>query len=315
MLSRTADHLFWMARYMERAENTARILDVTYQLTLLPRNGEDVDNMWSGMLKVMELQDAFKARHSSFSTEAVLDFMIFDRDNPGSIYRCLRATRENAHAVRGTLTSEMWETTNGTWLKMRDFSPAKMLEAGPGDFFEWVKYRSHMSRGVTIGTMLQDEALRFIRLGTFLERADNTARILEVKYLNLLPGSDEEVQSADYYQWSALLRSVSAFEVYRRVYRDQINPLRVAELLILRADMPRSLARCMKEVYSNLARVANSRSAETERLAGELEAHLHFGRIEGIFEGGMRKYLEDFRDRIFDLGCRISDDFLIPANA
>lgn len=150
---------------------------------------------------------------------------------------------------------------------------------------------------------------------SLLERADNTARILEVKYLNLLPGSDEEVQSADYYQWSALLRSVSAFEVYRRVYRDQINPLRVAELLILRADMPRSLARCMKEVYSNLARVANSRSAETERLAGELEAHLHFGRIEGIFEGGMRKYLEDFRDRIFDLGCRISDDFLIPANA
>ena len=103
MLSRTADHLFWMARYMERAENTARILDVTYQLTLLPRNGEDVENMWSGMLKVMELQDAFKARHSSFSTDAVLDFMIFDRDNPGSIYRCLRAARENAHAVRGSL--------------------------------------------------------------------------------------------------------------------------------------------------------------------------------------------------------------------
>ncbi|WP_153163021.1 alpha-E domain-containing protein [Zoogloea sp. 1C4] len=315
MLSRTADHLFWMARYMERAENTARILDVTYRLSLLPQNGQEVEAMWAGMLKIMELQDTFHAKHPAFTTEAVLEFMIFDRDNPGSIYRCLRATRENAHAVRGTLTSELWETSNATWLKMRDFSMAKMMETGPGAFFEWVKYRSHLSRGVTIGTMLQDEALRFIRLGTFLERADNTARILEVKYLNLLPGSESDVESTDYYQWSALLRSVSAFEVYRKVYRDHITPLRVAELLILRADMPRSLARCMKEVYSNLGRVANSRSAETERMAGELEAHLRFGRIERIFELGLRNYLEEFRDSIFDLGCRISDDFLIPASA
>ena len=315
MLSRTADHLFWMARYMERAESTARILDVTYRLSLLPQNGEDVKAMWDGLLKIMELQDAFLARHPVFSTEAVLEFMIFDRDNPGSIYRCLRASRENAHAVRGTLTSELWETSNASWLKMRDFTLAKLMESGPEAFFEWVKYRSHLSRGVTIGTMLQDEALRFIRLGTFLERADNTARILEVKYLNLLPGAEDDTHSSDYYQWSALLHSVSAFEVYRKVYRDQITPMRVAELLILRADMPRSLARCLKEVHTNLSRVANARSAETERLAGELESHLHFGRIERIFERGMRKYLEDFRDRIFDLGCRISDDFLIPATA
>lgn len=315
MLSRTADHLFWMARYMERAENTARILDVTYRLSLLPQSEAEVELMWGGMLKIMELEDAFHVRHEAITPEAVLDFMIFDRENPGSIFRCLRATRENAHAVRGTLTSELWETSNETWLKMRDFTLAKMMESGPGAFFEWVKYRSHLSRGVTIGTMLQDESLRFIRLGTFLERADNTARILEVKYLNLLPGAEEDVHTADYYQWSALLHSVSAFEVYRRVYRDQITPLRVAELLVLRADMPRSLARSMKEVYSNLTRLSNVRSAETERLAGELESHLHFGRIESIFEGGFRKYLEDFRDRIFDLGCRISDDFLIPATA
>jgi uncharacterized alpha-E superfamily protein len=304
-----------MARYMERAENTARILDVTYRLSLLPQSEAEVQTMWGGMLKIMELEDAFHVRHEAITPEAVLAFMIFDRENPGSIYRCLRATRENAHAVRGTLTSELWETSNETWLKMRDFTLAKMMESGPGAFFEWVKYRSHLSRGVTIGTMLQDESLRFIRLGTFLERADNTARILEVKYLNLLPGSEDDVHTADYYQWSALLHSVSAFEVYRRVYRDQITPLRVAELLVLRADMPRSLARSMKEVYSNLSRLSNVRSAETERLAGELESHLHFGRIESIFEGGFRQYLENFRDRIFDLGCRISDDFLIPTTA
>ncbi|MDD3354966.1 alpha-E domain-containing protein [Zoogloea sp.] len=315
MLSRTADHLFWMARYMERAENTARILDVTYRLSLLPQNGEETESMWAGMLKIMELQDAFLIKHPAFTTEAVLEFMILDRDNPGSILRCLRATRENAHAVRGTLTSELWETSNATWLKIRGFTMTKIMENGPGDFFEWVKYRSHLSRGVTIGTMLQDEALRFIRLGTFLERADNTARILEVKYLNLLPGSHGDAHMADYYQWSALLQSVSAFEVYRKVYRDQMTPLRVAELLILRADMPRSLARSMKEVYSNLTWVSNARSAETERMAGELEAHLRLGDIESIFEGGLRSYLEDFRERIFDLGCRVSDDFLIPISA
>lgn len=315
MLSRTADHLYWMARYTERAENTVRMLDVSYRMSLLPgANGGDTES-WSAILDISELSEAFARTGRPLSACDVIEFVVLDRDNPSSVWNCLRAARENAHAVRGTLTAEMWETTNATWLEIRDMTPQKLRATDLGEFFEWVKFRSHLLRGVTFGTMLHDEAFKFVRLGTFLERADNTARILEVKYLNLLPGSDEEMQSADYYQWSALLRSVSAFEVYRRVYRDQINPLRVAELLILRADMPRSLARCMKEVYSNLARVANSRSAETERLAGELEAHLHFGRIEGIFEGGMRKYLENFRDRIFDLGCRISDDFLIPASA
>lgn len=314
MLSRTADHLFWMARYMERAENTARILDVTYRMSLLPQSGQAVEALWARMLNILELQDNFRARHPSLSTEAVLEFMIFDRDNPASIVRCLRATRENAHAVRGTLTSEMWETTNATWLKMRDFSLAKMMETGPGAFFEWVKYRSNLCRGVTVGTMLHDEAFRFVRLGTYLERADNTARILEVKFLNLLPCEDSDAVAEDYYEWSALLRSVSAFEVYRRVYRDHISPLRVAELLMLRADMPRSLARCMKEVYMDLCQVANARSAETERLAGEMESQLHFGRIEHIFERGLRNYLEEFRNRIFDLGCRISNDFLIPTS-
>ena len=315
MLSRTADHLYWMSRYTERAENLARLLDVTHQMSLVPKSVNAENQNWGAILALNSLEERFAETYDEVNAENVLRFMVTDPNNLSSIYSCLRAARENAHAVRGTLTSETWESCNMTWIDMRGQQFEQIMSTGIGQFFEWVKLRSAVIRGVTFGTMLQDEALRFIRLGTFLERADNTARILEVKYLNLLPGSDEEVQSADYYQWSALLRSVSAFEVYRRVYRDQINPLRVAELLILRADMPRSLARCMKEVYSNLARVANSRSAETERLAGELEAHLHFGRIEGIFEDGMRKYLENFRDRIFDLGCRISDDFLIPASA
>jgi len=314
MLSRTADHLYWMARYMERAENIARILDVNHRMSMMPQSRIQEEQAWGATLRIMGLEAAFHQRYAEITPDNVLEFMIFDQDNLSSIRNCLRAARENAHAVRGTLTSELWETTNGTWLKMRDFTQEAFADAGAGEFFEWVKYRSHLSRGVTIGTMLQDEALRFIRIGTFLERADNTARILDVKYQLLLPAGEVEGGAADYYQWSALLRSVSAFEVYRKVYRDLITPARVAELLLLRVDMPRSLARCLKEVYTNLQRVRNAQSAETERQAGELEATLRFGRIDDIVRGGLHNYVIRMLARTQELGNRIADDFLVPVS-
>jgi uncharacterized alpha-E superfamily protein len=257
----------------------------------------------------------FHEYHAEITPEAVMTFMVFGQKNPSSIFNCLRAARENAHAVRGTLTSELWETTNETWLKMRGFRPEDVQEEDASQFFEWVKYQSHLSRGVTLGTMQQDEALRFIRIGTFLERADNTARILDVKYQLLLPAGEAEGGAADYYQWSALLRSVSAFEVYRRVYRDTISPSRVAELLLLRVDMPRSLARCMKEVYNNLRAVSNARSAETERIAGKMEAHLRFGRIEDIMKEGLHPFLLSALGSVQVLGQRIADDFLVPVTS
>lgn len=313
MLSRTADHLYWMARYMERAENLARMLDVSYRTSLLPQTDAQTEANWQRLLTIMGIDDIYRRKYGTINSDTVIEFMIFDADNPSSIHNSLRATRENAHAVRGTLTSELWETTNATWLSMRDGGARKRIrERGLGEYFEWVKYRSHLSRGVTIGTMLQDDALRFIRLGTFLERADNTARILEAKFRMLAPDTPLAEPAADYYPWSALLHSVSAFEVYRKVYRDLITPLRVADLLILHARMPRSLARCMKEVYANLQSVANSRSEETERRAGELEASLRFGRIEKIVSGDLNTWLTDFQDQIIDLGNRIADDFLVP---
>lgn len=313
MLSRTADHLYWMARYMERAENIARILDVNHRMSLMPQSDAQAEQTWGATLRIMGLEEAFRQRHDALSPDAVLDFMIFDADNPTSIRSCLRATRENAHAVRGTLTSELWETTNSTWLKMGSFTAERLdHDEGIGEFFDWVKFRSHLSRGVTLGTMLQDEALRFIRIGTFLERADNTLRILDVKYQPLLPAGEVEGGAADFYQWSALLRSVSAFEVYRKVYRDMITPARVAELMLLRVDMPRSLARCMKEVYANLRAVSNDRSAETERRAGLLEATTRFGRIDDIVREGMHNYVVRALASIQDLGNRIANDFLLP---
>ena len=227
MLSRTADHLFWMSRYIERAENLARLLDVTYQMSLVPQSEDAANRSWNAIIALNSLEEAFAAKYPAVNGENVLKFMVSDPDNSSSIHSCLRMARENAHAVRGTVTTEMWETLNSTWLEAREKSFEQIANAGIGEYFEWVKMRSSLSRGTTLGTLLQDEAYNFIRLGTLLERADNTARILDVKYHVLRPQGEEEV-ATDFYEWGALLRSVSAFEVYRKVYRDVITPDRVA---------------------------------------------------------------------------------------
>ncbi len=320
MLSRTADHLFWMARYIERAENTARMIDVNMQTALMPQSGEATRKGWRALLGISELQPAFDAKYDRLTERDVLNFLVQDRSNPSSIASCLTQARENARAVRGTLTTELWETHNATWLEMQSRLGEGMLEQDPGAFFEWVKYRSHLSRGVTIGTTLRDESFYFIRTGTFLERTDNTARLLDVKFHdagNNMPsgeGLGNETQ-LDFYFWAAILRSVSAFETYRKVYRDAITPARVAELLMLRVDMPRSLRHCMNEVVVNLKHVGNEVSADTERYAGKLHAELQFARIEEILEEGLHEYLTRFLECVYVLGQRISRDFLVPLTA
>jgi uncharacterized alpha-E superfamily protein len=232
---------------------------------------------------------------------------------------CLSAARENARAVRGTLTTEVWETQNQTWLELKRMIKGATFERDPSPFFEWVKFRSHLSRGVTIGTMLADQALHFMRLGTFLERADNTARLVDVKFdamhSDFFGAATEQDQEYDFYHWSAILRSVSAFEIYRRVYRDVIKPERVADLLILRADMPRSLHACMHEVVANLSKLSNDQSAQTERRAGKLLADLQYSHIDEIMATGLHAYLTQFLDRVNELGAHISRDFLIPTSA
>ena len=310
MLSRTADHLFWMSRYIERAENLARLLDVTWQMSLVPQPLEAINQSWNAIIALNSLDEAYAKKYSTVNGENVLRFMVSDPDNSASIHSCLRLARENAHAVRGTLTTEMWETLNSTWLEAREKTFDQLFHAGIGDYFEWVKMRSSLSRGTTLGTLLQDEAYHFIRLGTLLERADNTARILDVKYHVLRPNGDEG--ATDFYEWGALLRSVSAFEVYRKVYRDVITPERVAELLIFNKDMPRSLQFCLNSVIKNLELIANSNSGETQRQGGMLHAQLRYGRIEDILEHGLHEWLSDFMDRIYMLGNGISKDFLVP---
>ena len=320
MLSRTADHLFWMARYMERAENTARMLDVNYQTSLLPQSAYMTEQGWQGLLSISELTHSFSQKYSEVTARDVMEFIVRDETNSSSILACLRAARENARAVRGALTTEVWETQNQTWLEFNRMLQDGAFERDPGTFFEWVKFRSHLSRGVTVGTMLQDEALYFLRIGTFLERADNTARLLDVKFHALAAeyfgnGNVKEGQEVDFYHWSAILRSVSGFEIYRKVYRNVIRPERVAELLILRPDMPRSLASCVNELLANLKLVANQQSGETLRRAGRLQADLEYGRIDEILATGLHAYLTQFLVRVGDLGGGISRDFLVPEAA
>jgi uncharacterized alpha-E superfamily protein len=319
------------------------MLDVNYQTSLVPQSADEVERGWRGLLGISELAGDFATRYGEINARTAMDYMVRDERNPSSIVSCLHAARENARAVRGTLTTEVWETQNQTWLEFQRVSRSSDFQRDPSQLFEWVKFRSHLSRGVTVGTMLQDEAFHFLRIGSFLERADNTARLLDVKFhavaseYNAGPvnafeqssfgnlqsqshGGGEAQPSAttardaevDFYHWSAILRSVSGFEVYRKVYRNVIKPEKVAELLILRPDMPRSLACCMQEVEANLRRVANEQSNETLRQAGRLRADLAFGRIDEILETGLHAFLTHFLERVASLGVGVSRDFLVP---
>jgi uncharacterized alpha-E superfamily protein len=310
MLSRTADHLYWMSRYMERAEGLARLVDAHYRMSLLPHSDETLAQSLSATITALHMEEAYRQRHARIEPAKVFEFVCFDRDYGGSIVSCLRLARENARAVRGTLTLELWETLNSTWLEARALS-LRRIPSDIGQFVEWVVVRSHLARGVTVGTMMRDEAFHFSRIGAFLERADSTARILTAHKNDLHLDADSGT-TRDPFEWSVLLRAFSAFEIYRRAYRDAVTPLRVAQLLILRDDMPRSLLRCCTEVYQNLQAVANEQSAETERRAGEIHAKLHFTRMEEITAGGLPNFLDAFLERLRDLGDRIASDFLIP---
>jgi uncharacterized alpha-E superfamily protein len=320
MLSRTANNLYWMARFVERAENTARMLDVAYRMSLVPKDARLADQEWYAPLNITGTLYPFTGRYSRVDAGGVLHYMVLDAENPLSILSCAKTARENARAVRGSITSEMWEVINGTWLEMQRMTEDKLRSERVHEFFEWVKERSHLFRGVTVGTLLREEAFHFNRLGTFLERADNTARILDVKYHVLLSSVEDVGGAEDYYQWAAVLRSVSSFESYRKVFRDVITPLRVAELLILRDNMPRSLHLCMAESWDILQRLRGPGTDEALRLAGELHSRLRFGRIDAIFAGGLHEYLTDFLHRLSALGHEIDAAFFaqtgrLPATA
>jgi uncharacterized alpha-E superfamily protein len=313
MLSRTADHLYWMSRYIERAENTARTLDLSFQMSLLPQTEPTAHGAWRAMLDISELTDDYAGKYGAVTPSNVLSYMTQDMGNPSSIIRSLRAARENARAVRGSMTTDLWETINTTWLDSQRQIGQGMLKIAPADFFEWVKFRVHQVRGVHIGTMMRDEVYHFIALGTFIERADNIARLLDVKFLAVSEYKGNTLaHTEEFYYWGAILRSLSAFENYRKVYRNSITPERVAELLILRLQNPRSLAACIEQVVELLSKVRNAESADTELRARALLGELRDMKISDVFDQGMHDYLTLFLARVNDLAVNISANFLVP---
>jgi uncharacterized alpha-E superfamily protein len=289
------------------------MLDVQYTLSLLPNSSPTLEQEWRLTLDALGLEEAYAARHDEFAQHLVVDFLAFDRQNPSSIVNCIRAARENARAVRGSITSEIWEVFNATWLETRAYVPSRFSARNVAECVEWVKYRAHVARGAVLGSMLRDEAYHFMQLGTFLERTDAVARMLRVG-LARSSTLDEEAAGADFHPWSVLLRSLSAFEIFRRVSRDRVTPLRVVEFMVFRDDVPRSIYRSMKQVYDNLRDVTNDVSGETERRAGEFYSLLRYGRFDAVVADGLVGFLDGVLDRSGDLSDRIGRDFLGHSN-
>lgn len=306
MLSRTASELYWMSRYLERAENIARMLDVTWNLSMVPASLIRRDEL-AAPLMITGSREIYLAKYDTLEIHNILHFFALDEDNPGSIFHCVRMARENAHAVRGRISAEVWESLNATWIEMQQIRSSGMLTMGVGSFFDWVKERSHVFRGACYGTIMRNDAFRFVRVGTFLERADNTARILDVRHQSGgLPGST----AVEFYRWNSLLRSVSAFEAYRELYSDRITTGRVAELLILRAEVPRSLRSCMEMICELLPAIEGNAGLESKRLAAVQYARLRYGDIDHILSLGLHEYLTDFLRRINDLAAIIQAEYL-----
>jgi len=307
MLGRTANDLFWMSRYIERAENIARLLEVGYRIALLPREGGQ-EAEWYSTLRSAGCEKGYLAQHSGYDTGNVVNYMLFDAGNPSSVYSCLATARRNARAQRTALTREMWESLNGAWIVFSAIDPATIQSNELPPLFDWIKERSALFRGALLNTILRNDTFCFNQLGTFLERADNTARILDVKYYVLLPHNELVGGEIDNAQWAAILRSVSAHRSYRWVYKDSYKPWRVADYLILNRQMPRSLRSCYDEIVSVADELggyyANRNGCQS--LALETRKLLADGDMNAIFQSGLHEFLVEFIARNNRLGCEIS---------
>lgn len=308
MLARTAESLFWLARYMERADYLARLLQVAAHMSAV-RVGPDRGSEWESAIVAAGCQERFFALHGEAHAHNVNAFLAFHRDNPSSIVNCIDTARRNARAVRTALTSDMWEAVNGTWQELRGFDPAAISEDRMAEFLDWVKARTGLFHGVYASTMLRKDGFHFTRLGQFLERADNTARLLDVKYHVRLPTPQDVGGAVDYYQWLSILRVVGARRAYRVLFKGAVEPAQVAELLILRPEFPRSLVFCFDQIVLNLDAIQNRDprlTAECKRLANSQYADLRYGRIEQIFREGLHEYLSDVIARCEILGTEIA---------
>lgn len=312
MLSRMAASLYWLSRYMERAENLARILDVAQRLAALPTTYAGVSNEWESAIATAACKEGFYATYDSATPENVIEYIVASDDNSSSIRACIETARSNARAVRTAITVEMWEIVNSAWhdvqqLDLKSLSPSEL-----GDFLNVVKQTSLRFDGAAYRTMLRTDHYWFQRLGTFIERADNTARLLDVKYHVLLPEAEPVGGGLDYFQWSSLLRAVSALTSYHWVYRENLQPWLVADFLVLRREQPRSLIACYESINDYLDRLADGygRQGAAQRLARGTYARLQNTKTATLFQAGLHEFLTEFLADNNRLGAAISEQYL-----
>lgn len=305
MLSRIADSLFWMSRYMARAEDTARLLDVTYHM-LLEQSQESYQLRWDAIITITGEQELFYKYYDEATPHNVFEFLAFRDDHPNSVVSCLNRVRENARTIRDRISREMWEAVNGLYHSVKDFDPHAEINNGPHRFCTHMIFASHEFWGVTDGTMPRNEGWHFLQAGRALERAETTARIVDVEYHKLLESSSLMAQP-DNHQWMAVLKSVAAYEIYRREYHSRIDPEKVAELLILHPKHPRSIRFNVHLLQSSLRSISGASShtyaSEAERLTGKLHDTLVYDRIEDIFARGLHGFLVDLQKT-----CRLIGD-------
>ena len=310
MLSRVADSIHWTSRYVERAENLARFVDVTFNLILdLPSSD---DGQWLPLVNTTGDNKYFAERYGTPTRENVVRFLSFDTDYSNSVYSCIRMARENARTVRETISSEMWEHLNNFYHMVKDASRQPGVLYSPQEFFQEVKLASHLFNGITDGTMSHGEGWQFARLGRKLERADKTSRLLDVKYFLLLPTVRDIGTPTDDLQWSSLLRSVSGFEMFRKRY-GQITPERVVGFLLLDRLFPRAVMQCIDSANAALHAISGSPENTfwnpAEKRLGQLRSELAYLDVREILSQGLHEFLDSLQVKINAVGDSIRDTF------
>jgi len=310
MLSRVAESIFWMSRYIERADNTARFIDVNVRLILdIPM---DISLQWEPMIRVTGDSDLFNEQHRSSNQENVVNFLVFDRNYPNSIISCVNMARENARTIREIISTEMWRCINEFYLFLLNPMARSEALASPNSFFTKIKNYSQLLAGLTEGTMAHNEGWHFSRMGRFLERADKTSRILDVKYFIILPEVDYVGTAVDTLQWAALLRSASALDMYRKQYH-QVTPSNVTQFLFFEPDFPRSVKYCLRECDTSMHDITGaplgSYSTLAERQLGMLLAEIEYADVTEIIQAGLHEYIDTFQLKLNGVGDAISSSF------
>ncbi len=310
MLSRAAESMFWMSRYIERAENTARLLDVNFHLLLDLNNISDVGapNYWEPLIMATGDRDRFLELHQEFTAHSVSDFLVFNRANPNSILSCIALARENARTVIETIASEMWEQINRLYHFLNN-ATREVLVSDPYNFYRQIKNGSHLFQGITDATFSRSEGWDFVQVGRYLERSDNTSRLIDVKYSQLVQPVGDVYDPVGNIQWMAVLKSCSALEAYRKVYLSRMEPQTVVQYIVLDRDFPRSIYFCVVMLQEALWSISGSRrrdySNHADRLVGKLEAELNYTTIDDIYQQGLHEWLDELQKKLNRIGEQV----------